>query len=87
LIWITASGNAETCKQAGAAGYNLLTHLEKSSLSTLARNIEIYRTVRLKSGHTTEGYVTVMMHAFVSEDQSQVHAVEEAPLGRAQLIT
>ena len=39
LIWITASGNAETCKQAGAAGYNLITHPEKSSLSTLARDM------------------------------------------------
>jgi hypothetical protein len=87
LIWITAFGNAETCKQAGAAGYNPLTHLEKSSFSTLARNIEIYRRARLMSGHTTEGCVTVMMHAFVSEDQSHVHAVKEAPLGRAQPIT
>jgi natural product biosynthesis luciferase-like monooxygenase protein len=77
-IWITASGNAETCKQAGAAGYNLLTHLEKSSLSTLARNIEIYRSARLQAGHAAEGCVTVMMHTFVSEDQSHVHAAKEA---------
>ncbi len=77
-VWITASGNTETFTRAGRAGHNVLTHMEKSSLSTLAANVAAYRVARAEAGHGPGGEVTTMMHTFVSTDPAEIAQAGEA---------
>lgn len=72
-IWITSSGNPETFREAGARGFNLLTHLETSDWAALTGNIAAYREARAAAGHDPRaGLVTLMMHTFVSDEPARV---------------
>ncbi|MEN2427852.1 amino acid adenylation domain-containing protein [Chromobacterium vaccinii] len=71
-IWITASGNPETFRMAGASGANLLTHLLSQGTDELAAKIAIYRKARQEAGHDPDaGTVTLMVHTFVGPDPEQ----------------
>ncbi len=78
-IWITATGNPETCRVAGQLGANLLTHLVGQKMEDLADKIMIYRKAWQEAGHAGEGKVTLMLHAFVGHDLDGVRETVREP--------
>lgn len=81
-IWITAAGNPETFRRAGAAGLNLLTHLLGQSLEALAVKIAVYRQAWREAGHAGRGQVTLMLHTFIGEDEAAVRRTVKGPMLR-----
>ena len=81
-IWITAAGNPETFRRAGAQGLNILTHLLGQSLEALADKIAAYRQAWAGAGHAGQGNVTLMLHTFVGEDDAAVRKVVKTPMLR-----
>jgi len=80
-VWITAAGNPETFRMAGERGYNILTHLLGQSKDELAEKIKIYRAARREHGHDPAvGTVTLMLHAFVGEDDEAVRETVRQPM-------
>ncbi len=67
-VWITAAGNPETFRAAGAAGYGVMTALLGQTLRQLHENVDRYRAARQDAGHDGRGDVVVMTHAHVSDD-------------------
>lgn len=79
-VWITSSGNEETFRTAGALGANILTHLLGQDIKDLSAKIAVYREARLRHGYdAAAGNVTVMMHAYIGEDISEVEKLVEKP--------
>ncbi len=79
-IWITAAGNPETFRLAGAKGFNILTHLLGQSLAELAAKIAIYRQAWLEHGHPGRGTVTLMLHTFVGDRNETVKEIVRQPM-------
>jgi natural product biosynthesis luciferase-like monooxygenase protein/amino acid adenylation domain-containing protein len=80
-MWLTASGNPETFRQAGAQGLNLLTHLLGQSIEELVEKIKVYRQAWDEHGHGPEaGHVTLMLHTFIGEDEQAVLAEVKEPM-------
>ena len=79
-VWLTAAGNPETFREAGAKGYFLLTHLLGQSVEELAEKIRIYRAAWAAAGHPGEGHVTLMLHAFVGGDDETVREQVRGPM-------
>lgn len=79
-IWITAAGNPDTFRQAGALGANLLTHLLGQSIEEVAEKIAIYRNSWRTHGHPGNGHVTLMLHTFVGDDIDSVREAVREPL-------
>ena len=78
-VWVTCSTNAATWTRAGEIGANALTIVQP--LPSLAEKIARYRAARAEHGHDPEtGRVTVMVHAFVGEDEEAVRAKVRAPM-------
>jgi natural product biosynthesis luciferase-like monooxygenase protein len=73
--WITTSGHPDTFQSAGAAGYNLLTHLLGQDIQALSEKIALYRRAREESGFSAEtGIVSLMLHTFLGSDIDSVRA-------------
>lgn len=90
-LWITAAGNPDTFRRAGALGLNVLTHLLGQSLQSLTGKIAAYREAWTAAGHPGRGTVTLMLHTFVGEDEAEVRRQVKAPMLRylassAQLV-
>jgi natural product biosynthesis luciferase-like monooxygenase protein len=81
-VWITTAGNVETYKAAGRIGANVLTHLLGQSVAELAPKIRAYREARAEHGHDGGGVVSLMLHAFVGDDEAEVRARVKDPLKR-----
>lgn len=79
-VWITAAGNPQTFRRAGALGLNILTHLLGQSLEALADKITAYREAWAAAGHPGRGTVSLMLHTFVGEDDAQVRRTVKAPM-------
>lgn len=79
-IWITAAGNPETFRRAGAMGLNILTHLLGQSLEALADKIAVYRRAWRDAGHAGQGNITLMLHTYVGEDDADVRRKVKAPM-------
>lgn len=78
-VWVTCSTNAATWTRAGEIGANVLTIVQP--LPTLTERIARYRQARSESGLDPEtGQVTVMVHAFIGEDEEAVRAKVRAPM-------
>ncbi len=79
-LWITAGGSIETFKYAGSIGANLLTHLLGQSIEDLSGKIDVYRqTLRENGFDHKKRKVALMLHTFVSDDETMVKEVVEAP--------
>ncbi|MDI1443036.1 MupA/Atu3671 family FMN-dependent luciferase-like monooxygenase [Polyangium sp. 6x1] len=78
-IWMTAAGNPETFRVAGALGASVLTHLLGQSIEELTEKIALYREAYRGSGASGRGHVTLMLHTYVDPDLSRVRARVEAP--------
>jgi natural product biosynthesis luciferase-like monooxygenase protein len=81
-IWITAAGNPDTFRRAGAAGYHVLTHLLGQSLEALGDKIRLYRQAWQQAGHAGQGQVSLMLHTYVGDDDAQVRATVKEPMIR-----
>jgi natural product biosynthesis luciferase-like monooxygenase protein len=79
-VWVTAAGNPETFREAGAKGLNLLTHLLGQSLDELAAKIAIYRQAWTANGHSGQGTVTLMLHTFVGQREDTVKEIVRQPM-------
>jgi alkanesulfonate monooxygenase SsuD/methylene tetrahydromethanopterin reductase-like flavin-dependent oxidoreductase (luciferase family) len=78
-VWVTCSTNAATWTRAGEIGANVLTIVQP--LPTLTERIARYRQARAERGLDPEaGQVTVMVHAFVEEDEEAARAKVRAPM-------
>ncbi len=78
--WVTSAGNPETFAAAGRIGANVLTHLLGQTVEELKDKLVAYRTARQEAGHAGEGYVSLMLHAFVGPDADAVRAKVKQPL-------
>ena len=78
--WVTSAGNPETFAAAGRIGANVLTHLLGQTVDELKDKLAAYRQARKDAGHAGEGYVSLMLHAFVGSDSEQVRAKVKQPL-------
>ena len=79
-VWVTVAGNPETFRRAGAGGFRILTHLLGQSVEQLAEKLSIYRKAWREHGHPGDGYVTLMLHTFVGDDDDQVREVVREPM-------
>ncbi|TSC24556.1 LLM class flavin-dependent oxidoreductase [Corallococcus sp. Z5C101001] len=80
-VWVTAAGNPETFRAAGASGAHVLTHLLGQNLPELAKKIQIYRDAWTAAGHGPgPGHVTLMLHTFMGEDVEAIRQKVNAPL-------
>lgn len=78
-VWVTCSTNAATWTRAGEIGAHVLTIVQP--LPALAERIARYRQARADSGFDPEaGRVTVMVHAFVEEDEEAARAKVREPM-------
>jgi natural product biosynthesis luciferase-like monooxygenase protein len=71
-VWVTCSTNPATWSRAGEIGANVLTIVQP--LPTLAERIARYRTL------APAGRVTVMVHAFVGDDEEAVRETVRGPM-------
>jgi natural product biosynthesis luciferase-like monooxygenase protein len=79
-MWITAAGNPETFRSAGASGANVLTHMLSQNKKDIQEKIAIYREARKEAGYDPDtGRVALMLHTFVGESDEQVKLQVEAP--------
>ncbi|HEX7182936.1 MAG TPA: amino acid adenylation domain-containing protein [Thermoanaerobaculia bacterium] len=79
-MWVTAAGNPETFREAGAIGAGVLTHLLGQSLEELEEKIAVYRQAYREAGHGPgEGHVVLMLHTFVGDDEDEVRAAVRLP--------
>jgi natural product biosynthesis luciferase-like monooxygenase protein len=78
-VWLTASSNPETFAIAARNGWNLLTHLLGQSIPELAEKIALYRRTWREAGHPGDGHISLMLHAFVGEDQQTVRETVREP--------
>lgn len=81
-VWLTAAGSVETFQLAGKLGAGLLTHLLGQDLSSVAAKIQAYRTAFREAGHDGHGHVTLMVHTYVGESQTEARAVTREPMCR-----
>ena len=82
-FWFTAAGSPETFRLAGELGANVLTNLMGQDLDSLAEKVAIYREAWRRHGHGPgRGQVSLMMHAFLGADASEVRRAVREPLLR-----
>lgn len=79
-VWITTAGNPETFALAGRLGVKVLTHLLGQSIDELAAKLAIYRQAWVQAGHPGEGYVSLMLHTLVGQEEADVRAKVRQPL-------
>ena len=79
-IWVTAAGNPETFREAGAKGHNILTHLLGQSVDELAEKVKVYREAYEAAGHPGKGIVSLMLHTFIGDDVDEVRETVRAPM-------
>jgi natural product biosynthesis luciferase-like monooxygenase protein len=78
-VWVTCSTNPATWTRAGEIGAHVLTIVQP--LPGLAEKIARYRAARAAHGFDPEaGRVTVLVHAFVGDDEEAVRETVRAPM-------
>ena len=78
-IWVTASSNPETFAMAGKTGSSVLTNLLSMKMEELVANVAVYRAAWKEAGHRGQGHVSLMLHAFVGDDQDEVKRKVRGP--------
>nr|QEO73753.1 luciferase family protein [uncultured bacterium] len=80
-VWIAIASSRESWRRAGEIGANVLTAVVKQPPEVLAQKIALYREARARHGHDPEaGQVSVMLHAFLGEDERRVKEAVRGPL-------
>lgn len=79
-VWLTCSGGTQRFVEAGQLGYHVLTNLILQPFDELRSKIDSYRNAWHAAGHPPDGArVTVMLHAFVGEDEDRVRRAVRTP--------
>ncbi|MCW8128217.1 type I polyketide synthase [Microbulbifer halophilus] len=79
-IWITVVKNPDTYAEAGRRGFGILTNMMGQSVDELAANIQVYQAARAEAGLDPDtGGVTVLVHAYVTENAEQARVVAAKP--------
>jgi natural product biosynthesis luciferase-like monooxygenase protein len=78
--WLTCGGGIHGFIKAGELGLNVLTHLLGQTIEELAEKLVAYRKARREAGHQGDGYVSLMLHTFVSDDAESVKPTVHGPL-------
>lgn len=78
-IWISATREIETFRDAGRLGANILTALLYQNLNDTAEKIAAYRESLARHGHES-GTVTLALHTFIGEDLNEVRETVRGPL-------
>ncbi|HEX6869817.1 MAG TPA: MupA/Atu3671 family FMN-dependent luciferase-like monooxygenase, partial [Micromonosporaceae bacterium] len=83
-FWLTAAGSPDTFRLAGELGAYVLTNLMGQRLEDLVANIARYREAWRAAGHEpgSTGHVTLMLHAFLADEQEQAYQIAREPLLR-----
>jgi natural product biosynthesis luciferase-like monooxygenase protein len=81
-IWLTSSGNVDTCRAAGELGAGLLTFLLGQDIDELAGKIDIYREAMAASHPSVAPHVTLMLHTFLGTDLAAVRDEVRDPFSR-----
>jgi len=81
-VWLTCSGGVARFREAGAAGFNIITALLFQKIDDLREKIAAYREARAQAGHDGPGQVTLMLHAYVGTDEARVKEAVRAPFKR-----
>jgi natural product biosynthesis luciferase-like monooxygenase protein len=79
-VWYTTAGSPESYELAGRLGVNVLTHLLGQTIEDLAAKIDLYRKTWRASGHPGEGKVSLMLHTFVGDSDSDVKEIVRGPM-------
>ena len=79
-VWLTTAGSADTWRKAGEIGASVLTHLLGQSIDEVEQKIALYRRAYRDAGHAGDGYVTLMLHAFVGDDKDAVRETVRRPM-------
>jgi natural product biosynthesis luciferase-like monooxygenase protein len=81
-IWLTSIGNIDTFRKAGRLGAGVLTYLLGQNIDDLAVKIAAYRAAVAASGNADgwPGYVTLMVHTCLGEDEDEIRELVRAPL-------
>jgi natural product biosynthesis luciferase-like monooxygenase protein len=82
-VWMTTAGNADTFREAGRLGVNILTHLLGQSIGDVGEKIRIYREALAQSGHDPQRFtVTLMLHTLIGQDRGSVRSTARGPMMR-----
>ncbi|MCE9674106.1 amino acid adenylation domain-containing protein, partial [Myxococcus stipitatus] len=79
-VWLTASSSPDTFRLAGELGAGVLTGLLAQSLEELKHKVALYRDAWRRNGHPGRGHITLMLHAFIGDDEQEVLRQVRAPL-------
>jgi len=79
-VWLTSAGNPETFRLAGEIGANVLTHLLGQTIDEVGEKLKVYRKAWQDAGHAGRGFVTLMLHTFVANDEKLVRETVREPL-------
>jgi natural product biosynthesis luciferase-like monooxygenase protein len=79
-FWLTAAGSPATFELAGTIGARVLTHLLGQSVEELASKLAVYRRAWKTAGHPGDGYVSLMLHTFVGDDEAAVREAVRGPM-------
>jgi natural product biosynthesis luciferase-like monooxygenase protein len=82
-VWLTTAGNADTYREAGRLGFNVLTHLLGQSISEVGEKIRIYREALVQHGRDPSKFtVTLMLHTLIGHDREAVREMARGPMMR-----
>ncbi len=79
-VWVTSAGNPETFRLAGEIGAHVLTHLLGQTIDEVGEKLKVYRKAWQDAGHEGVGFVTLMLHTFVANDEKLVRETVRQPL-------
>ncbi|NTX37141.1 amino acid adenylation domain-containing protein [Myxococcus sp. CA033] len=79
-FWLTAAGSPDTFRMAGEMGAYVLTNLMGQNLEDLSSKVALYREAWRQHGHPGRGHVSLMLHAFLGEDEAEVRRRVRKPL-------
>jgi natural product biosynthesis luciferase-like monooxygenase protein len=81
--WLAVAGNPESWRLAGRMGVNVLTMLGTQTVPALATKIAAYDESLAEQGHSrAQRTVTVVVHAFVGDNEKIVREAVRVPLQR-----
>ena len=78
-VWLTCGNSPSSFAKAGEMGCRVLTHLLGQSIAELKDKLALYRAAWRKAGHAGDGYVSLMLHTFVDEDDARVLSTVREP--------
>lgn len=80
-VWLTAQSD-QTFRNAGAAGYGVLTNLNFNTPEVTARRVGLYRDACQESGAENHCRVALMLHTYLAASQTDAHAIASPALRR-----